>query len=114
MARTPAVPAANAKNSAEVRMTFFNMASLPIRVDHAVFYAFSATRCDGYHFSKTPCDFAHTSGKPIGALVSTTVAILTLRPTGLSPPIYRDQLDYTVIEEGRVAHVRGFTCAARV
>jgi hypothetical protein len=23
---------------------------------------------------------------------------LTLRPTGLSPPIYRDQLDYEVIE----------------
>src|SRR5262249_45686091 len=62
--RTPAVPAANAKNSAEVRMTFFNMAGLPIQVDHAVFYAVSATRCDSYHFSKTRCDFSHTSGKP--------------------------------------------------
>ena len=26
---------------------------------------------------------------------------LTLRPTGLSSPIYRDQLDYTVFEDGR-------------
>jgi len=26
---------------------------------------------------------------------------LTLRPTGLSPPVYRDQLDYEVIENGR-------------
>ena len=27
--------------------------------------------------------------------------MLTLRPTGLSPPIYRDQLDYEVLEDGR-------------
>jgi hypothetical protein len=27
--------------------------------------------------------------------------MLTLRPTGLSPPVYRDQLDYEVIEGGR-------------
>jgi hypothetical protein len=27
--------------------------------------------------------------------------MLTLRPTGLSPPVYRDQLDYEVIEDGR-------------
>ena len=27
--------------------------------------------------------------------------MLTLRPTGLSPPIYHDQLDYEVIEDGR-------------
>jgi hypothetical protein len=27
--------------------------------------------------------------------------MLTLRPTGLSPPVYRDQLDYIVIEDGR-------------
>ena len=26
---------------------------------------------------------------------------LTLRPTGLASPVYRDQLDYTVIEDGR-------------
>jgi hypothetical protein len=26
---------------------------------------------------------------------------LTLRPTGLSSPVYKDQLDYTVIEDGR-------------
>jgi hypothetical protein len=26
---------------------------------------------------------------------------LTLRPTGLASPAYRDQLDYTVIEDGR-------------
>src|SRR5262245_59422074 len=82
MVRTPAVPAANAKNSAAVRMTFFNMASLPIQVDHAVFYTVSAIRCDGYHFCKTRCDFSHTSGKPIGALASTAVAILTLQPAG--------------------------------
>jgi hypothetical protein len=25
----------------------------------------------------------------------------TLRPSGLSPPVYRDQLDYEVIEGGR-------------
>jgi hypothetical protein len=25
----------------------------------------------------------------------------TLRPTGPSPPVYRDQLDYEVIEDGR-------------
>ena len=29
--------------------------------------------------------------------------MLTLRPTGLSPPIYRDQLDYKVIESDRAA-----------
>jgi len=28
--------------------------------------------------------------------------MLTLRPTGLSPPIYREQLDYEVLEHGRV------------
>ena len=28
--------------------------------------------------------------------------MLTLRPTGLSPPVYRDELDYEVIEYGRV------------
>jgi hypothetical protein len=27
--------------------------------------------------------------------------MLTLRPTGLSPPVYGDQLDYIVIEDGR-------------
>jgi len=27
--------------------------------------------------------------------------MLTLRPTGLSPPIYRDQLDYEVIQDGQ-------------
>jgi len=27
--------------------------------------------------------------------------MLTLRPTGLSSPIYRDQLDYGVLEDGR-------------
>ena len=27
--------------------------------------------------------------------------MLTLRPTGLSPPVYREQLDYIVIEDGR-------------
>jgi len=27
--------------------------------------------------------------------------MLTLRSTGLSPPIYRDQLDYEVLEDGR-------------
>jgi hypothetical protein len=27
--------------------------------------------------------------------------VLTLRRTGFSPPIYRDQLDYEVIEDGR-------------
>src|SRR5436190_13462194 len=27
--------------------------------------------------------------------------MLTLRATGLSPPVYRDQLDYLVIEDGR-------------
>ena len=26
--------------------------------------------------------------------------MLTLRPTGLSPPIYRDQFDYEVLEDG--------------
>jgi hypothetical protein len=26
---------------------------------------------------------------------------LTLRPTGLSSPVYADQLDYTVFEDGR-------------
>jgi hypothetical protein len=26
---------------------------------------------------------------------------LTLRPTGLSSPVYQDQLDYTVFEDGR-------------
>src|SRR5205823_14459838 len=26
---------------------------------------------------------------------------LSLRPTGLSPPVYREQRDYTVIEDGR-------------
>jgi hypothetical protein len=26
---------------------------------------------------------------------------LALRPTGLSSPVYRDQLDYTVLEDGR-------------
>jgi hypothetical protein len=26
---------------------------------------------------------------------------LILRPTGLSSPVYKDQLDYTVIEDGR-------------
>jgi hypothetical protein len=26
---------------------------------------------------------------------------LTMRPTGLSSPVYRDQLDYTVFENGR-------------
>jgi hypothetical protein len=26
---------------------------------------------------------------------------LTLRPTGLASPVYRDQLDYTVIEDSR-------------
>jgi hypothetical protein len=30
-----------------------------------------------------------------------SVAMLTLRPTGLSSPVYRDQLDYIVIEDGR-------------
>jgi hypothetical protein len=30
-----------------------------------------------------------------------TYIMLTLRPTGLSPPVYRDQLDYEVIEDGR-------------
>jgi hypothetical protein len=29
------------------------------------------------------------------------IAMLTLRLTGLSPPVYRDQLDYEVIEDGR-------------
>jgi hypothetical protein len=29
------------------------------------------------------------------------LSMLTLRPTGLSPPVYRDQLDYEVIEDGR-------------
>jgi hypothetical protein len=28
--------------------------------------------------------------------------MLTLRPTGLSPPVYRDQLDYEVLEDGRL------------
>ena len=28
------------------------------------------------------------------------LSMLTLRPTGLSPPIYRDQLDYEVLEDG--------------
>jgi hypothetical protein len=28
--------------------------------------------------------------------------MLTLCPTGLSPPVYRDQLDYEVIEDGLV------------
>src|SRR5262245_35131625 len=60
MVRTPTIPAANAKNSAAVRMTFFNMASPPIQVDHAVFCAVLARRCDGYHFYKTCCDFSHT------------------------------------------------------
>jgi hypothetical protein len=27
--------------------------------------------------------------------------MLTLRPTGLSPPIYQDQLDYEIFEDGR-------------
>jgi hypothetical protein len=27
--------------------------------------------------------------------------MMTLRRTGLSPPVYRDQLDYEVIEDGR-------------
>ena len=27
--------------------------------------------------------------------------MLTLRPTGLSSPVYQDQLDYVVIEDGR-------------
>jgi hypothetical protein len=27
--------------------------------------------------------------------------MLTLRPTGLSPPIYHNQLDYEVVEDGR-------------
>ena len=27
--------------------------------------------------------------------------MLTLRPTGLSPPIYSDQLDYIILENGR-------------
>jgi hypothetical protein len=30
-----------------------------------------------------------------------TYIMLTLRPTGLSPPVYCDQLDYEVIEDGR-------------
>ena len=27
--------------------------------------------------------------------------MLTLRPTGFSPPIYRNQVDYEVLEDGR-------------
>jgi hypothetical protein len=27
--------------------------------------------------------------------------MLALRPTGLSPPVYRNQLDYEVLEDGR-------------
>jgi hypothetical protein len=35
-----------------------------------------------------------------GALICTTQYMLTLRSTGLSPPVYWDQLDYEVIEDG--------------
>jgi hypothetical protein len=38
---------------------------------------------------------------------------LSLRPTGLSSPVYRDQLDYTVFENGRSNDKPRFVLPAR-
>jgi hypothetical protein len=39
---------------------------------------------------------------------------LTLRPTGLSSPAYRDWLDYVIVEEGRdVGRLRRSACHAQ-